>query len=33
MTENYDSGDSQISNTSILSLTLYQLRHYATYVH
>ena len=33
MTQNYDSGDSQISNPSIRGLTLYQLRHCDSYVH
>ena len=31
MTQHYDSGDSQISNPSVPSLTLYQLSHYASY--
>ena len=33
MTQHYDSGDSQISNQSIPSLTLYELSHCASYVH
>ena len=33
MTQHYDSGDSQISNPSIPSLTLYELSHCASYVH
>ena len=33
MTQHYDSGDSQISNHSIPSLTLYELSHCASYVH
>ena len=33
MTQHYDSGDSQISNPSTPSLTLYQLSYCATYVH
>ena len=33
MTQHYDSGDSQISNPSIPSLTLYELSHCASKVH
>ena len=33
MTQHYDSGDSQISNPSISSLTLYELSHCASKVH
>ena len=33
MTQHYDSGDSQISNPSIPSLTLYELSHCASLVY
>ena len=33
MTQHFDSGDSQISNPSIPSLTLYELSHCASLVH